>query len=112
MATILGSYDAGMTSVDLSQFSVDTESFGGGIALTHSYLLCDWQRWVEGDTLPEIIRQAIEHGAGCDGQPQPKPEPPARPAGTHFVPAAWAAEIEKALLRRTQEAMASEAGMS
>lgn len=98
-----------MTPVDLTQFSVDTESFDGGIALTHAYLRCDWRRWVEGDTLPEIIRQASEHAVGCDGQPQPKPEPPARPAGTHFIPAAWAAEIEAALLKRTREAMELEA---
>jgi len=89
-------YDADMTSVDLSQFSVDTESFDGGVALTHSYLRCDWRRWVEGDTLPEIIRLASEHGAVCDGEPQPKPEPPARPPGMHFVSAAWAAELEAA----------------
>lgn len=100
-----------MTSVDLSLFSVDTESFDGGIALTHSYLQCDWRRWVEGDTLPEIIRQASEHGAACDGQPQPKPETPAQPAGTHFIPAAWAAEIGAALLEHMKDAVAFEAGM-
>jgi hypothetical protein len=97
-----------MTSVDLTRFSVDTECYDGGIALTHAYLRCDWFRWVEGDTLPEIIRLSSEHGAACDGEPQPEPEPPAQPArppGMHFVSSAWAAELEAAALKHLKAGM-------
>jgi hypothetical protein len=82
--------------IALSQFSVVTESFDGGIALLHSYRQCDWQHWVEGDSPPEITRLARAHARECDGQPQPRPEQPDRPP-SRLVPDAWANEILGAL---------------
>lgn len=92
--------------IALSQFSVETESFDGGVALVHSYRQCDWQHWVDGDSPPEITRLAKAHARSCDGLPQPRPPRQERPPGLGFVPAIWTAEIKASLVRQFAESQA------
>jgi hypothetical protein len=49
--------------------------YDGGIDLEHNWRECDWAVWVDGTSLPDIMRQATAHAKVCDGKPQPKPAP-------------------------------------
>jgi hypothetical protein len=87
--------------IALSQFAVSTERDDGGVALTHSYRLCDWETWVDGDTPLDILRTAREHARACDGKPQPRPERPGSFTSS-LISAMWGKEIKAALGRSLQ----------
>lgn len=80
----------------LRRFKVSTERDDGGITIEHRYKKCDWDAWIDGCRITDLMRQANAHAKVCDGKPQPRPE---RPAGlsNSFVSSLWAAEIGRAL---------------
>ena len=81
----------------LSQFEVSTAQYDGGISLEHKFKDCDWEEWIDGCRLTDLMRQAAAHARACDGNPQPRPERPAQPALNGLMPALWAGEICHAL---------------
>ena len=81
----------------LRRFSVSTVPYDGGIELEHNWRECDWTVWVDGTSLPDIMRQATAHAKACDGKPQPKPAPREPSPSNGFVPALWVESIKSAL---------------
>ena len=81
----------------LRRFTVSTVQYDGGIELEHRWRACDWTRWVEGESLPAIMRIATAHAKVCDGKPQPRPGSRQSVSTAGFAPDAWSGVIRAAL---------------
>ncbi len=83
----------------LRRFEVYSERDDGGVRIEHRFKDCDWDVWIAGYRLTDLMRQATSHARVCDGKPQPKPERlPGSP--NPLVPDLWSRSILSALETR------------
>lgn len=75
----------------LRRFEVYSEQDDGGVRIDHQYKDCDWDVFIDGYRLTDLMRQATAHAKVCDGKPQPRPEPKPRPEGfrNSFISDVW-----------------------
>jgi hypothetical protein len=96
---LTGDFDPGDASEVLRRFEVYSEQDDGGVRIDHQFKDCDWDVFIDGYKLTDLIRQATAHAKVCDGKPQPL-KPPQPPVLGGAIQSAWNREILAALQTR------------